>query len=81
MMTHQLGRVRGEEDWAEKRQKCLGEHRQISNAHLQQLRGESLESKDRMEAFSLVRGHGAPSQVDPLGMVHQDVFGLYHLPC
>lgn len=64
------GKGRGQRGLGRKEAKCLGEHQQILNAHLQQLRGESLETKDRMEAFSPVRGPGAPSQVDPLGMVH-----------
>lgn len=75
-----IGKDQGRRGLGRKEAKCLGEHQQISNAHLQQLRGESLETKDRMEAFSPVRGPGPLSQVDALGMVHQDVFGLYHLP-
>lgn len=77
MTTQQLVRVRRERNQTEKRQ-SVWRSTGKSDAHLWQLRGESLETRDRMEAFSPVRRTGALSQVDALGTVQQDVFCLYH---
>lgn len=42
-----IGKGQGRTGPGRKEAKCLGEHRQIANAHLRQLRGETLETRDR----------------------------------